>query len=309
MQEIYKRIQSALPGLRSFIATAIRGEGAEMAGRIPGLLKSKWFIGGVLAVVLVVALGGQEIMYMTRQYMMGDTPWDANPKQLNGRVVFNEHYSMHPGHYSFGEKLAIATKVDVMKLVRMDPEKRKKGFAEFSTIRTQSPIGTLAPDFELETTDGESIRLSDKRGRIAVFMFVAMTCPPARTQVDLWSVLQEKYDPEQVDMFFVYSRERHPGERGYPEFNQTTTTEERMVYAKMMSEITDVPIAVDPIDESTLREYGIVPNAAFVVDQEGYIVFKSQWADVHKIELVIDQLLAAKVAMEESKAGARSIDG
>ena len=125
-------------------------------------------------------------------------------------------------------------------------------------------------------------------------MFVAMTCPPARTQVDLWTALDEKYDPEKVDMFFVYSRERHPGERGYPDFKQTSSTEERIAYARMMSEITDVPIAVDPIDERTLKDYGIVPNAAFVVDRNGYIVFKAQWADVHKIEQVLDQLLAAE---------------
>ncbi len=270
-----------------------------MAGRVLGIIKSKWFIGGVLIVIAVVALAGQEVMYMTRQYMMGDTPWDSTPKQMNGRTVFEEHYSMHPGHYSFSEKLGIATKVDVMKLVRMDPEKRKKGFAEFSTIRTQSPVGSLAPDFVLETTDGESIRLSDKRGRIAVFMFVAMTCPPARTQVDLWTALHEQYDPDVVDMFFVYSRERHPGERGFPDFKQTTTTEERMAYARMMSEITDVPIAVDPIDERTLKDYGIVPNAAFVVDREGYIVFKSQWADVHKITQVVDQILAAEALSKQ----------
>jgi hypothetical protein len=162
-----------------------------------------------------VAVGGQEILYMTRQYMAGDTPWNSTPKELNGRVVFEEHFSMHPGHYTFGEKLGIATKVDVMKLVRMDPAKRKKGFAEFSTIRTQTPLGSPAPDFELETTDGETICLSDKRGKIAVFMFVAMTCPPARTQVDIWQVLHDKYDPNDVDIFFVYSRERHAGERGY----------------------------------------------------------------------------------------------
>jgi hypothetical protein len=270
-----------------------------MAGRVLGIIKSKWFIGGVLIVIAVVALAGQEVMYMTRQYMMGDTPWDSTPKQMDGRTVFEEHYSMHPGHYSFSEKLGIATKVDVMKLVRMDPEKRKKGFAEFSTIRTQSPVGTLAPDFELETTDGKSIRLSDKRGRIAVFMFVAMTCPPARTQVDLWTVLHGQYDPEEVDMFFVYSRERHPGERGFPEFKQTTTTEERMAYARMLSEITDVPIAVDPIDERTLKDYGIVPNAAFVVDRDGYIVFKSQWADVHKITQVVDQILGAEALSKQ----------
>ena len=273
-----------------------------MAGRIVGILKSKWFVGGLLVLVALVAVGGQEIVYMARQYMMGDTPWDSTPQQIQGRTVFHEHYSMHPGHYSFVEKIGIATKVDVMKMVRMDPEKRKKGFAEFSTIRTQSPVGTLAPDFELQTTHGESIRLSDKRGRIAVFMFVAMTCPPARTQVDLWTVLDDKYDPEKVDMFFVYSRERHPGERGYPDFKQTTTTEERMAYAKRMSEITDVPIVVDPIDERTLKDYGIVPNAAFVVDEDGYLVFKSQWADAHKIEAVIDQLLAAEAVLEESEA-------
>ncbi|MDP6138007.1 MAG: redoxin domain-containing protein [Arenicellales bacterium] len=274
-----------------------------MAGRALNVLKSKWFIGGVLIVVALVAFGGQEMMYMTRQYMMGDTLWNPTPRQVNGRTVFDEHYSMHPGHYSFSEKLNIATQIDVMKLVRMDPEERKKGLAEFSTIRTQSPVGTLAPDFKLKTIDGKSIRLSDKRGRIAVFMFVAMTCPPARTQVDLWTELHEQYDPAEVDMFFVYSRERHPGERGFPDFRQTTTTEERMTYATMMSEITDVPIAVDPIDESTLKDYGIVPNAAFVVDRNGYIVFKSQWADVHKIRQVIEQLRAAEAALEESVSG------
>ncbi len=100
----------------------------------------------------------------------------------------------------------------------MDPVQRKKALAEFSNIRTQSPIGALAPDFELETTTGETVRLSDKRGRIAVFMFVAMTCPPARTQVELWKELYEKHSVNDVEIFFGYSRERHPGERGYPEF-------------------------------------------------------------------------------------------
>jgi peroxiredoxin len=78
-------------------------------------------------------------------------------------------------------------------------------------------VGELAPDFELQATNGEMVRLSHKRGRIAVFMFVAMTCPPNRTQVDLW-------------------------------FTQ-----------KMMPELADVTIAVDPIDEHTLKDYGIVP--------------------------------------------------
>ena len=134
--------------------------------------------------------------------MAGDTAWSPAPRELNGRVVFAEHYSMHPGHYTFAEKLGIATKVDVKKMFGKSPTERKKAFAEFSTIRAKSPVGVLAPDFELETTTGETVRLSDKRGRIAVFMFVAMTCPPARTQVDLWKGLYEKYDVSDVEIFF-----------------------------------------------------------------------------------------------------------
>ena len=110
------------------------------------VLKSKWFLGFLLAVIVLGAFGSQEIIYMARQYMAGDVPWSPAPKNLNGRVVFEEHYSMHPGHYTFAEKLGIATKVDVKKMFGKSPAERKKAFAEFSTIRTQSPVGVLAPD-------------------------------------------------------------------------------------------------------------------------------------------------------------------
>ena len=74
-----------------------------------------------------------------------------------------------------------------------------------------------------------------------------------------------------------------------------------MAYAKMLSEITAVPVAVDPIDERTLKDYGMVPNAAFVVDREGFIVFKSQWADIRKIEQVVQELLAAEELKKQIK--------
>ena len=265
------------------------------------VMKNKWFLGAALAIAALGTFGSQEIIYMARQYMAGDVPWSPAPKDLNGRVVFEEHYSMHPGHYTFTEKLGIATKVDVKKMFGKSPAERKKAFAEFSTIRTQSPVGVLAPDFELKTTTGETVRLSDKRGRIAVFMFVAMTCPPARTQVELWKGLYEKYDTNDVEIFFVYSRERHAGERGYPEFKETKTTSDRVVYAKMLSKITAVPIVVDPIDEPTLKDYGMVPNAAFIIDKDGFVVFKSQWADVRKIERAVQQLLFAEGQKKQLK--------
>ena len=74
-----------------------------------------------------------------------------------------------------------------------------------------------------------------------------------------------------------------------------------MAYARMLSEITAVPVAVDPIDEPTLKDYGMVPNAAFVVDREGFVVFKSQWADIQKIEQVVQQLLIAEELKKKPK--------
>ena len=67
-----------------------------------------------------------------------------------------------------------------------------------------------------------------------------------------------------------------------------------MTHARMLSEITAVPVAVDPIDERTLKDYGMVPNAAFIIDREGFLVFKSQWADIRKIDQVLQQLLVSE---------------
>ena len=78
-----------------------------------------------------------------------------------------------------------------------------------------------------------------------------------------------------------------------------------MVYAKMLSEITAVPVAVDPIDEPTLKDYGVVPNAAFVVDRGGFIVFKSQWADAKKIQQVVQQLLALEELKKQTNVSSR----
>ena len=51
---------------------------------------------------------------------------------------------------------------------------------------------------------------------------------------------------------------------------------------------------MDTFDKSVLREYDALPNPAYVIDQGGFIVFKSSWADVHKVEVALDALLHKK---------------
>ena len=106
-----------------------------------------------------------------------------------------------------------------------------------------------------------------------------------------WDDLRKKYPHDDVQLLSIYSRERHPQEPGYPDFYHTKTDEERMEYGKKWADRCEIPVAVDGVDEKTLKAYGRVPNAAFVVDRNGILVFKSQWADHRKVEVVIDKLL------------------
>ncbi|SVC20156.1 uncharacterized protein METZ01_LOCUS273010, partial [marine metagenome] len=101
-----------------------------------------------------------------------------------------------------------------------------------------------------------------------------------------------KYNEDEVEFVMGYSIEQHPGERGYKEFSHPTNFQEKMAYAKMFSEKTDISVAVDSYEGTVLGLYDRLPNPAYVIDANGTIVFKSTWADAEKIETVIDKLLS-----------------
>ena len=57
-------------------------------------------------------------------------------------------------------------------------------------------LGNIAPDFELETLEGDKVKLSDYRGEKVIVNFWATWCPPCRDEIPDFKELYEKEDVE-----------------------------------------------------------------------------------------------------------------
>jgi len=161
-------------------------------------------------------------------------------------------------------------------------------------FRNRPRAGEPAPDFEAETLDGYVVRLSDFRGKRHVVMeFGCITCPPfilsikhgQKSYRELW----RKYSSLGFEFFIIYTNEAHPGE----EIKPLKSYAEKLEHARMLRdyEDVDIPIIVDGLDGPLHMSYGGLPNSCFVIDRDGVLVYKSQWADMLELETVIETLL------------------
>jgi peroxiredoxin len=64
----------------------------------------------------------------------------------------------------------------------------------FTSGRIPAPqTGFLAPDIELETTNGELVKLSDLRGQAVLVNLWATWCPPCRAEMKTLETVYEQY--------------------------------------------------------------------------------------------------------------------
>jgi hypothetical protein len=150
--------------------------------------------------------------------------------------------------------------------------------------------GALAPDFELLSTDGDRVRLSQQRGRPVVLVFGSVTCPVARGGVpSLKKLYDEGYDAAAA-WFEIYVREAHPGEN-YP---APSTFDEKMSHAQDFRRLESIPwpVLVDDLEGTVHRAYGELPNMAYVIDADGRVAFTDKWASAVTLRQVLDDLNA-----------------
>jgi AhpC/TSA family protein len=157
--------------------------------------------------------------------------------------------------------------------------------------------GDAAPDFELPDLHGGTFRLSAHRGKPILLTFGAITCPMAAgarpVLLQLWNDFRDR-----VEILTVYNREPHPGEK-YPHHS---SLEQKMQHARDWLAQDPMPwtVLVDTLDGEVDRQYGPLPNSAYLIGRSGRVAFRALWAGQESLlREDIEQLLEREAAGED----------
>ncbi len=159
---------------------------------------------------------------------------------------------------------------------------------EIGALQPGPKVGDRAPDFTLETVEGDQeIQLSEYQselGKPVVLILGNFTCGPFRSQAGNIEKLVERYR-DRAGFLMVYIREAHPTDgwhmfdnyfRGYT-FAQPTTFDRRVELARTCQQTLDfeIPILVDPLDDPIGSQYSGMPARLYLIDSDGVVAFKS----------------------------------
>lgn len=126
-----------------------------------------------------------------------------------------------------------------------------------TALKVAPRVGSLAPDFTVEMLSGESLRLSDLRGKAVLLNFWATWCPPCRLEMPfIQAVYQEGRYPDLV----VVAMNRNEDAGAVSEFM------EQNGYT--------FPVALDPgLNVAEQYQVYAVPET-FLIDPDGVIRVK-----------------------------------
>jgi hypothetical protein len=165
--------------------------------------------------------------------------------------------------------------------------------------------GSLAPGDDLEVehmTDpsGSTVRLLGT-GRPLLLVTGSMTCPMTASAMPLLLRLHREF-ADRLDFVLLSAREAHPGEN-YPQPKTEAEVRER---ARILCSHYDIPfpVVVDDVDGRLHRLLDSKPNAAFLFDRHGTLVFRSMWSsDERRLRAALDAVVNGKApSIEQSTA-------
>lgn len=134
-------------------------------------------------------------------------------------------------------------------------------FALYQTLNDEKDTGPQqgqpAPNFQLETLDGDSLELSDLQGKTVLINFWATWCKPCRTEMPDIQKIYEQYRDEGFEVVAVNIAENPVSVKGF---------------ARQLE--LDFPIVLDR-DRKVTKQYNIGPlPASLFIAKDGKVVRK-----------------------------------
>lgn len=92
----------------------------------------------------------------------------------------------------------------------------------------------------------------------------------------------------------LYVREPHPHETGFKQYEQPSTFDKKMEYARELVDLKDlkIAVAVDAIDQAQHGVLGNLPNMAYVVDKDGIVQYANNWLLADDIDATLARLVS-----------------
>ncbi len=158
--------------------------------------------------------------------------------------------------------------------------------------------GDAFPSFDLVATDGSRLTNSIVfRDKPVLMIFGSMTCPMTASAAPSVQQLYNEFGAR-VDFIMLYVREAHPGEN----YGQAESIEEKRRNAQALKEFYDIPwtVAADNVDGDLHRALDPKPNSAYLMHNDGTILFRSLWAaDKDAIRQALDAAAAGRVPIRQ----------
>ena len=200
-----------------------------------------------------------------------------------------------------------------MNLKAMGPESNKLGVIQMKNVnsyrytsfttkllfrdmrfdKSAPKAGEPFPEFKIETTDGNTLSKQDFINRKPMLLiFGSLTCPMTASAMPNLKHLQEKFG-DKVEFILLNVREAHPGEC----LPQPSNEETKLDHAHKLKRLYDIgwTVATDDIDGTLHRALDPKPNAVFLMDNLGSVVFRSLWSsDGDALTQALDNLVQGK---------------
>lgn len=156
--------------------------------------------------------------------------------------------------------------------------------------------GTKAPNFLLSTLGDNPTNLLDFSGDFLVLELGSISCPLFQGRREGMSDLVDRVPT--VSFTVLYIREAHPGSN-IPSHERL---DDKIACAsKLKNEDGEKrKILIDDLEGTAHSAYGGYPNAVFIINKNGCVVFASDWNSVPATKMALGKLLKGHPAQSKS---------